>query len=65
MHGYFTKIIPKRVKKLVFKEGHKILSIRKLAKNFGLAIDTIYKYFSSKDDLSLERVWEDIFRIDN
>ncbi|WP_373567179.1 TetR family transcriptional regulator [Anaerococcus sp.] len=42
-----------------------MLSIRKLAKNFGLAIDTIYKYFSSKDDLSLERVWEDIFRIDN
>lgn len=59
------KSILKESKYLVSKEGHRTLSIRKLAKNLGVAIETFFKYFSSKDDLSLERIWEYIIRIDN
>lgn len=53
---------------LVAKEGLDALSIRKLAKKSGVAVGTIYNYFSSKDDLmisTIESVWEDIFRIED
>lgn len=60
--------ILKESRDLVSKEGLRALSIRKLAKNCGVAIGTIYNYFTSKDDLlisTIESVWEDIFRIDD
>ena len=60
--------ILKESRVLVSKEGLKALSIRKLAKNCGVAIGTIYNYFTSKDDLlisTIESVWEDIFRVDD
>lgn len=60
--------ILKESRDLVSKEGLKALSIRKLAKNCGVAVGTIYNYFTSKDDLlisTIESVWEDIFMIDD
>lgn len=60
--------ILKESRDLVSKEGLRALSIRKLAKNCGVAVGTIYNYFTSKDDLlisTIESVWEDIFRIDD
>ena len=60
--------ILKESRDLVSKEGLKALSIRKLSKNCGVAVGTVYNYFSSKDDLmisTIESVWEDIFRIDD
>lgn len=59
--------ILKVAKEIVSTEGLNALNIRKVARESGIAIGSVYYYFPSKDELLIEvieNVWEDIFRID-
>ena len=59
--------ILKVAKEIVSTEGLNALNIRKVARESGIAIGSVYYYFPSKDDLLIdviEGVWEDIFKLD-
>ncbi len=57
-----------KIREIVAKEGLNALSIRRLAKEVGSSVGTIYYYFPSKEELiieAIESVWEDIFQVDD
>lgn len=52
--------------KILFKEGYAKLSMRNIAKEAGLAVGTIYNYYSDKKDLiidMMEEYWKKYFKI--
>lgn len=53
-------------RKLIMEQGWKSVNIRAVAASCGVAVGSIYNYFSSKSDLmtaTVESVWYDIFHI--
>lgn len=51
-------------RKIVSEQGLPALNMRTLAKECGIALGTLYNYYSDKDELvieAIESVWQDIF----
>lgn len=62
------KIILNNAKKILYEEGYKKLSIRRIAKLSNIATGTIYNYYSNKKDIVMEMMmdyWEDFFKVIN
>ena len=53
------KVIPAEAKKLLLEQGIRDLNLRELAQRCGIAVGTIYNYYSSKDILIAEVIMED------
>lgn len=59
--------ILKTCREIVSKEGLSALNMRHVAAASGVALGSIYHYFSSKDEMitaTVESVWRDVFHID-
>lgn len=53
-------------RRIVAEKGLKALSMRTAAKECGIALGTLYNYFSDKEELliaTIASVWQDIFRL--
>lgn len=58
--------ILKQAKMILLDEGYKGLNMRKVAKECGFAVGTIYNYFPTKDDLLAQLMgdyWEEYYKI--
>ena len=56
--------ILKQARQIVSEEGIRKLNMRKAAEKSGIALGTLYNYFSDKDDLvisTIESIWHEIF----
>ena len=59
--------IMRACREIVSEEGLSAVSMRAVAKRCGVALGSLYNYFSNKDELVLktvESVWQDIFHMD-
>ena len=60
-----TEEIMRSCRKIVAEQGLPALNMRTLAKECGIALGTLYNYYSDKDELviaAIESVWQDILR---
>lgn len=60
--------ILKACREIVSEEGLPALNMRAVAQRCGVALGSIYNYFSDKDELvleTIESVWRDIFHMDS
>jgi AcrR family transcriptional regulator len=58
------ELILNEAKKMLYNEGYSRVSIRRIAKECGIAVGTIYNYFPTKKDLIIEMMtsyWEEFF----
>jgi AcrR family transcriptional regulator len=58
------ELILSEAKKMLYNEGYSRVSIRRIAKECGIAVGTIYNYFPTKKDLIIEMMtsyWEEFF----
>lgn len=59
--------ILKACREIVSEEGLPAVNMRAVAKRCGVALGSLYNYFSTKDELvleTIESVWQDIFHMD-
>lgn len=58
------ELILNEAKEILYKEGYKSISIRRVAKECDIAVGTIYNYFPTKKELIVEMManfWEEFF----
>lgn len=58
------ELILNEAKKMLYNEGYSRVSIRRIAKECGIAVGTIYNYFPTKKDMIIEMMtsyWEEFF----
>ena len=60
------QLILSRAKEILYNEGFKKFSMRNLSKKCGIALGTIYNYYSTKEELIIEMMtdyWKENFYI--